>query len=288
LQIDRREFGRIAAATSILAAARPLGAQAVPRFHFSVMLWALDKIAPTEKSIESVAQAGYDGIELVSEYRKWTDADFTRVTARLKTLNLVVDSMAGMKNGFADAATLDALLSELATGITAAKRLGCRQIILVSRQATASANPRAACIENLKRITDLAAKTDIEIVIEPIDLLENPKSYMTSVVDAFEIARAINHPKLRVLYDVYHEQRQAGNLLEKFENNMDLITLIHIADVPGRHQPGTGEIRYDAIYQKLAELKYDRFIAMEFYPTGDVVENLRAARLQAIRAAGRA
>lgn len=252
------------------------------------MLWALDKFAPTEKSIELVAQAGYDGVELVSEYRKWSDADFTRVIARLKSLNLVVDSMAGMKNGFADAATLDALLNELATGITAAKRLGCRQIILVSRQATASSDPRAACIENLKRITDLAAKADIEIVIEPIDLLENPKSYMTSVVDAFEIARAVNHPKLRVLYDVYHEQRQAGNLLEKFEKNIDLIGLIHIADVPGRHQPGTGEIRYDAIYQKLAELKYDRFIAMEFYPTGDVVENLRAARLQAIRAAGRA
>ncbi len=252
------------------------------------MLWTLDKIAPTERSIELVAQAGYEGVELVSEYRKWTEADFTRIIARLRSLNLVVDSMAGMKNGFADAATLDALLSELATGITAAKRLGCRQIILVSGKATASSDPRAACIENLKRIADLAAKADIEIVIEPIDLLENPKSYMTSVTDAFEIARAINHPKLRVLYDVYHEQRQAGNLLEKFDKNIDLVSLIHIADVPGRHQPGTGEIRYDAIYQKLAELHYDRFFAMEFYPIGDPVETLRAARLQAIRAASRA
>jgi hydroxypyruvate isomerase len=252
------------------------------------MLWTLAKIAPFDQSLDMVAQAGYQGVELVSEYRKWSDTDFTRISARLHSLNLVVDSMAGMKTGFADAATLDDLLAELTTAIVAATRLNCRQIILTSGKATASSNPRQACIENLKRVSELAGKADIEIVIEPIDLLENPNSYLTSVTDAFEIVRTINHPKLRVLYDIYHEQRQAGNLLQKLEPNIDLVSLIHIADVPGRHQPGSGEIRYDAIYSKLAELKYNRFLAMEFYPTGDPVDQLRAARMQAIRAAVRA
>ena len=57
--------------------------------------------------------------------------------------------------------------------------------------------------------------------------------------------------------------------------------LIHIADVPGRHEPGTGEINYLNIYRKLAELNYRGTIAMEFYPTGDIVETLRRARDQA-------
>jgi hydroxypyruvate isomerase len=88
------------------------------------------------------------------------------------------------------------------------------------------------------------------------------------------------------LYDFYHEQRSSGNLLEKLANNIDLIGLVHIADVPGRHEPGTGEIDYANIYRRLAELHYDRFLAMEFYPTGDPAATLRAARLAAVAALG--
>jgi hydroxypyruvate isomerase len=87
-----------------------------------------------------------------------------------------------------------------------------------------------------------------------------------------------------VLYDLYHEQRTHGNLIEKLEKNIDEVGLIHIADVPGRHEPGTGEIDYGNIYKKLVELKYTANIAMEFYPTGDVVETLRRAREEAMRA----
>jgi len=62
-----------------------------------------------------------------------------------------------------------------------------------------------------------------------------------------------------------------GNLIEKLEKNIDQVGLVHIADVPGRHQPGTGEINYASIFRKLAELKYDRYAAMEFMPVGDPV-----------------
>jgi hydroxypyruvate isomerase len=88
----------------------------------------------------------------------------------------------------------------------------------------------------------------------------------------------VGSPHIKVLYDIYHEQRQFGNLIEKFEKNIDQVGLIHIADVPGRHEPGTGEINYMNIYRKLAELKYTGTICMEFYPSGDIVETLRRAR----------
>ncbi len=87
-----------------------------------------------------------------------------------------------------------------------------------------------------------------------------------------------------MLYDIYHEQREFGNLIAKFETNIDQVGLIHIADVPGRHEPGTGEINYLNIYRKLAQLNYKGMIAMEFYPTGDIVETLRRAREQAQQA----
>jgi hydroxypyruvate isomerase len=121
----------------------------------------------------------------------------------------------------------------------------------------------------------------VQIVIEPIDPLENPKMYLTSVSEAFDIVRAVGSPQVRVLYDFYHEQRAYGNLIEKLEQNIDLVGLVHIADVPARHEPGTGEIDYANIYRKLAQLKYDKFITMEFYPSQEPVATLRKARVEA-------
>ena len=88
---------------------------------------------------------------------------------------------------------------------------------------------------------------------------------------------------MKVLYDLYHEQRGFGDLIEKLEKNIDEVGLIHVADVPGRHEPGTGEVNYGNIYRKLSELHYQGVMAMEFYPTGDVAETLRRAREEAIQ-----
>jgi hydroxypyruvate isomerase len=107
--------------------------------------------------------------------------------------------------------------------------------------------------------------------------------YLTSVSEGFEIVRAVGSPMVKVLYDFYHEQRANGNLLEKLEQNIDWVGLVHIADVPGRHEPGTGEVNYATIYKKLGELKYDKFITMEFYPSRDPVLTLANARLEAQR-----
>ena len=67
------------------------------------------------------------------------------------------------------------------------------------------------------------------------------------------MVRAVNHPQVQFLYDIFHEQIAEGNLIEKLEKHIDVIGLIHVADVPGRHEPGTGEINYANIYRKLFE-----------------------------------
>jgi hydroxypyruvate isomerase len=223
-------------------------------------------------------------VELVGEFKKWSEDDYRRILARMETLKISVDATSGVSPGFADPAGGDAFLAALKDLIPAAKRLQCKQIILLSGKRIDGApagRQHTASIEALKRAADVLSSAGLVAVIEPIDRIENPTIYLDGVTEAFEIAKAVDSPNVKVLYDVYHEQREFGNLIEKFDAHIDQVGLIHIADVPGRHEPGTGEINYLNIYRKLAQLYYKGTIAMEFYPTGDIVQTLQRARDQA-------
>ncbi|MBT9330971.1 TIM barrel protein [Paracidobacterium acidisoli] len=288
--MNRRQFSQLIAAAG-LGQMLPRGhAQTAPStsgFRFSVMLWTLDKKIPFDHCLEIVADAGYEGVELVGEFHKWSSEETRRVMAKMRSLRLHFDLLSGVSSGFTDPSGTSALLAELTAQFNTAKELGSSQINLKSGPRIEGLSPdaqHAACVENLKRAADLAAAANIQILIEPIDPIESPSMYMTSVMEGFRIVREVNSPHVRVLYDFYHEQRAAGNLIEKLEQNFDLVALVHVADVPGRHEPGTGEIDYTNIYKKLAELKYDKFIAMEFYPIADPTEALRKARLDALQA----
>lgn len=288
--MNRRDAGRLLA-TAALAGILPrskgeLGKQP-GRPSFSVMLWTLEQRASFDRCLEIVAEAGYQGVELVGEFGKWTPAELQRITAKLRSLNLRVDAMSGVKAGFAVPAATDAFFQQLDVQMHWARLLDCPQIILLSGARVPSLNPdaqRQTAIENLKRAAERTASNHLSIVIEPIDRLEDPAVFLQSVSEGFDIVRSVHMPNVRVLYDLFHEQRGSGNLIEKLEKNIDLVGLIHVADVPGRHEPGTGEIRYEAIYRTLAGLGYNRFIAMEFLPTGDPTVSLRRAREQAEQA----
>jgi hydroxypyruvate isomerase len=294
--LSRRAFGRqIAAALAarMIAPGRALG-QAQPQLEktqpqFSVMMWALNKRGSFEENLERVADAGYRHVELVGEFAKWSEEDWHRIAARMRSLKITVDATSGMKLGFADTSGGDAFIAELKGLIPIVQRLGCGQIILLSGKKIEDSAPgvqRAASIETLKRASEALGAAGLTGVIEPIDRLENPSIYLDGVTEAFEIVRAVESPRMKVLYDLYHEQRGLGNLIEKLEKNIDEVGLIHVADVPGRHEPGTGEVNYRSICRRLAELHYKGVIAMEFYPTGDVVETLRSAREDALRSWG--
>jgi hydroxypyruvate isomerase len=280
--MDRRTFTQLLAATALAPSA--LAQSATPRF--SVMLWALARKLPFDRCLEVASEAGYQGVELVGEFHKWSPEDTRRFNTRLKDLHLTVDSMSGVDTGFAlpDQSTL--FLQQFTEQLRWARELNCPQIILLSGKRLDSISvpaQRQTSIDNLKRAADLAAEHHIEIVIEPIDRLENRTIFLTTVTDAFDLVRSAARPNLKVLYDLYHEQRDHGNLLEKLTANIDLIGLIHIADVPGRNEPGTGEINFVNIYRELARLYYSRYLAMEFYPSHDPVATLRSAREEAQR-----
>jgi hydroxypyruvate isomerase len=288
--LTRRTLVGMTAASLAGRALAPLAAQAVAdtgqaSTQFSVMIWTLNKLGTFDENLERVAQAGYHHVELVGEFKKWSEDDYRRILARMEALKISVDATSGVGPGFADPSGGDAFLSALKDLIPAAQRLHCKQIILLSGKRIDGApagSQRTASIEALKRAADVLSSANLVAVIEPIDRIENPTIYLDGVTEAFEIAKAVGSPNVKVLYDVYHEQREFGNLIEKFDAHIDQVGLIHIADVPGRHEPGTGEINYLNIYRKLGQLGYKGTIAMEFYPPkDDIVETLRRARDQA-------
>jgi hydroxypyruvate isomerase len=285
--LTRRSFAQlITAALALPSTSLAEQDKGLAASQFSVMMWALNKQGTFEQNLERVAQAGYRHVELVDEFKHWSPEDERRILARMKTLNISVDATAGMKSGFADPAGGDAFLAELKTLIPVAQRLHCKQIILLSGKRIEGSPAQAqhkASIETLKRAAEVLNSAGIVGVIEPIDRLENPTIYLDGVTEAFEMTKAVASPNIKVLYDLYHEQRGFGNLIEKLDNNIAEVGLIHVADVPGRHEPGTGEVNYSNIYRKLVQLNYKNIIAMEFYPTGDVVKTLQRAREDAMQ-----
>lgn len=304
--MDRRTFSRnlvgIAAGAAALervpAFAREARSPAagdgpgVP-FGFSVMLWTVFKDLPFEQRLEKIVEAGFTNVELVGEYRKWSEQEFTRNNAKRKELGIKFDTTAGLKHAVGNPNDRQALLADVQKELPIMESLECPSVIVMSGNVVPGMQRQAqhqSCIEGLKRAAALIegkkiAGEPVRLLLENIDPEENPKYYMTSVAEGFEIIRAVNHPQVQLLYDFYHEQIAEGNLIEKLEKNIQYVGLVHIADVPGRHEPGTGEINYFNIFKKLGELKYDRIAAMEFYPTSDPIAKLREAREMAVKAA---
>ncbi|MGA8153826.1 MAG: TIM barrel protein [Terriglobales bacterium] len=308
--MNRRTFTRRFAAASLTAAALNrkvpaklmgggLAHQAAPQdppFKLSVMLWTVFTDLPFEQRLTKVAEAGYKYVELVGEYEKWSADDFDRANAKRKELGISFDTTAGLKHGLSNPAERDALLGGLREALAAMEKIDCPSIILLSGNVVPGMTREAqhqSCIDGLKAAARLIegkkiAGQTVRLLLETIDPEENPKYYLTSAAEAFEVVKAVNHPQVKFLYDFFHEQIAEGNLIEKLEKNIQHVAVVHIADVPGRHEPGTGEINYQNIFRKLSELRYDGVVTMEFHPTGDPVMKLREAREMVLQSSGEA
>ena len=304
--MNRRKFAQTLAGTVVGASALAEGSEffnerslfvpnpekvsAAP-YQLSVMLWTVFNDLPLERRLEKVAKAGYRNVQLVGEYYKWTDDDFQRANAKRKELGITFDCTAGLKHGVANPEHREPLLAELRDALVIMERIGCPSMILLSGNRVAGM-PREVqhkcCIDTLQAAAKLVEGKSINgqpvrLMLETINPEENPLYYLAEISEALEVVQAVNHPQVLLLYDFFHEQITAGNLIVKLEKSIPHLGLVHVADVPGRHEPGTGEINYENIFRKLAEHNYTGMIAMEFRPSGDPVSQLRTARETALR-----
>lgn len=296
--MHRREFMGVCTGAALAAAASRVSDATLPAseaaeaegvsFSLSVMLWTVYRDLPFPQRLEKVAEAGYHAVELVGEFKDWKPQDFAEARRKKRELGIEIDGTCGVWFPLADAGKRDAFLKALRSFIPTMHELECTHLIMQAGDKIPGLSPaemQANCIETLKRGAEIAAENNIELLIENIDPEENPKYFLTQSVEGFNIVRTVGSPHVKFLYDFFHEQIAAGNLIAKLEKNIDLVGLIHVADVPGRHHPGTGEISYPNIFRKLAELRYSRYVAMEFKPLGDPVKELRDARELAISSA---
>ncbi|MGH9345232.1 MAG: hydroxypyruvate isomerase family protein [Terriglobia bacterium] len=294
--MNRRSFARNLAGAALGTAAMPHFSSAAaageesPKapFGLSVMLWTVFRDLPFEQRLENVAAAGYNQVELVGEFKKWSDSDYTQFNQKKRALGLTFDATSGISPSLANPAERQSFLAEVRNILPTLDRLECPALIVLAGNVIPGM-PRymqyQSCVDGLKQAAELIEGKNVRILLENIDPIENPRYFLTSVAEGLEVIRAVNHPQIKFLCDFYHEQIAEGNLIAKLEKSLDQIGLVHIADVPGRHEPGTGEINFQNIFKKLAELDYPHNAAMEYLPTYDAVKSLSAARKFALASA---
>lgn len=124
-------------------------------------------------------------------------------------------------------------------------------------------------VENVRFAAEVLQKHDLRLVVEPINHFDIPGFFLNRTDDAVKLIEEVGLPNVFVQYDVYHAQREEGELTATIRRYKDKIAHIQIADNPGRHQPGTGEINYPFLFKEIDATGYQGFIGLEYVPLGD-------------------
>ncbi|MGI6201330.1 MAG: hydroxypyruvate isomerase family protein [Christensenellales bacterium] len=182
-----------------------------------------------------------------------------------------------------------ALFVELvAESLQLAQRLGAARLITVPGAALPD-TPRYAqhdaIIRALAEAAPLCERAGVPLVIEPLNPINHPGMYLVQSDEAFEIAQQVGSSAVKVLFDVYHQQISEGNLTERIRGGLAHIGHFHVADVPGRGQPGTGELAWPHLLTAIEQSGYDGYIGLEYQPTCDTRRSLEhvCAAAQAAR-----
>jgi hydroxypyruvate isomerase len=137
----------------------------------------------------------------------------------------------------------------------------------------------ATYIENLKFATKAAASTGTLLVLEPLNLVDNPGYFLTSSPQAKKIIEAVDAPNLKIQFDIYHRQMSWGTIATNLKEVFGLVGHVQIAGVPGRHEPDdTQEINIRYLFSLLDELGYDGWVGCEYRPRAGTVPGLAWAR----------
>ena len=172
----------------------------------------------------------------------------------------------------------DEFQRKLDQALEIARRLGVLKIMLPSGVKVAGMNRekmRACMVENLYQAAPLAAQAGVLLTIEALNPYDNPGYFLTTSQQGLEIVKEVDLPQVRFQFDTYHMQMMEGNLVTTLSENIEWIGHIQFADFPGRHEPGTGELDFDALTSVIERTSYSGYIGLEYIPfaTGSAALN---------------
>lgn len=247
---------------------------------------------PFLERFRKAKEAGFDYVE----FWNWDNKDVDAIEKTIKEVGIGVATFQGSIRGvMVDKRDREVYIEDLKTSIAMAKRLGAKAIFCMSDilQEDRSVKPRdyelsaeemrANTVSVLKELAPIAEEAGVTLVIEPLNTLVDHRGYsLHSSAEGVAIVKEVNSPAVRLLYDAYHMQIMEGNIIDTIRNNWQYFGHFHVADVPGRHQPGTGELNYMNILKELKDTGYQGIVGFEFDPTeaSDMVaaETLKACR----------
>ncbi|NNG04734.1 MAG: hydroxypyruvate isomerase [Inquilinus sp.] len=230
---------------------------------------------------EAAAGSGFAGVEYLSPYEfdKRQLADQLATHGLTQVLhNLPVGDWAAGERGLA---CLPDRVGEfqdgLGTAIEYATALDCRQVNClagIKPEQVDAAAAEAALIDNLRFAAAKLGEAGILLLLEPINTRDMPGYFVTGSGQAIDILDSVGSDNLRLQYDFYHMQIMEGDLATTFARLKDRIAHVQIADNPGRHEPGTGEINYPFLFDWLDRQGYAGWVGCEYRPTTTTTEGL--------------
>lgn len=158
-----------------------------------------------------------------------------------------------------------------------AKALGCRRLNCLAGIAPEGVDRDRlihALVDNLRFAANACAEEGITLLLEPINTQDIPGFFVCHTAQALDIISAVGADNTKLQYDIYHMQIMEGNLTRTIEDHVDLIGHMQLADNPGRHEPGSGEIHYPFLFRRIDELGYTGWIGCEYKPAGDTTAGL--------------
>jgi hydroxypyruvate isomerase len=222
------------------------------------------------------AGAGFTAVEYLFPY----EFDLREIKARLEDLGLI-QALFNLHAGDPVAKEWGTLSNpcrrayfrwSFRQALDSASFLGCRRLntMFGKRVSGIDQDSQFDCaVENLCWAAPLAEEAGVTLLIEPLNRTDFPDCALQLTTDAMAILRRVNHHNVQLQYDIYHAQMTEGNLIQTIAACLSHIGHIQLADVPGRHEPGTGEINYPAVLRALSELNYSGYVGLEYRPSND-------------------
>jgi hydroxypyruvate isomerase len=220
---------------------------------------------PIEQRIARFSSLGFVAYEIWWHWTKDLDA-LLRANAES---GMHTATLTAPKVPLTDDARHEEYKAALETAVEAARRLGCTRIVThVGNELPGKtrAEQRRNVVDGLKMSAEVLERAGMTLLVEPLNLVAHKGYFLSRSDETREILESVGSTRVRMLFDVYHQQISEGNIIHNIREHYDFIGHFHVADNPGRHELGTGELNYPNIFQAITDLGYDGFIGLELLP----------------------